>query len=122
MPGTKKRVPLFGEEGRRIRGKENKEATELAPAKEKLSWEKEATGTPFGNGEWLVCWPSDSLQPFRVESAEANRAFGSTWTWPTTPGKRICPSLSIAKEITVASSLFAPRTKRLVRGANHDSY
>ena len=29
-PGTKKRVPLFGEDGQRIRGEENKEAAELA--------------------------------------------------------------------------------------------
>ena len=42
VPGTKKRVPLFDEDGRRIRGKANKEAAELALAKEKLSW-----GEPF---------------------------------------------------------------------------
>ena len=42
MPGTKKWGPLFGKDGQRIRGEENKEAAELALAKEKLSWEKEA--------------------------------------------------------------------------------
>ena len=51
MPGTKKRVPLFDEEGQRIRGESNKEAAELALAKEKLSWEDDAPG---GNGPWLV--------------------------------------------------------------------
>jgi len=35
VPGTKKRVPLFDEDGQRIRGKTNKEAAELALAKEK---------------------------------------------------------------------------------------
>ena len=30
MPGTKKRVALFDEDGQRIRGKENKEAAEMA--------------------------------------------------------------------------------------------
>jgi len=53
QPGTKKRVPLFDEQGQRIRGKESKEAAELALAREKLSWETEATATP-GGGEWLV--------------------------------------------------------------------
>ena len=54
MPGRKKRVPLFDEQGERIRGKENKEAAELALAREKLSWEGEAAGPPGGNGQWLV--------------------------------------------------------------------
>ena len=53
MPGTRKRVPLFGQDGQRIRGEENKEAAELALAKEKLSWEEDAPGTP-GGGQWLV--------------------------------------------------------------------
>jgi len=42
MPGTKKRVPLFHEDGQRIRGIENKEAAELALAREKLSWDEKA--------------------------------------------------------------------------------
>jgi len=54
VPGRKKRVPLFDEQGERIRGQENREAAALALAKEKLSWEEEAAGTPGGNGEWLV--------------------------------------------------------------------
>lgn len=53
LPGTKKRVALFDEEGRRIRGKENKEAAEFALAKEKLAWEGEGDASS-GNGEWLV--------------------------------------------------------------------
>ena len=54
MPGAKKRVPLFDEEGERIRGKENKEAAELALAKEKVSWETEAMDARPANGQWLV--------------------------------------------------------------------
>ena len=49
MPSTRQRVPLFDEHGERIRGKENKEAAELALARERLSW---ATEGPSGNGEW----------------------------------------------------------------------
>ena len=44
LPGTKKRMPLCDEGGRRIRGKEKKEAAELALAREKLSWGKEQRG------------------------------------------------------------------------------
>lgn len=54
QPGTKKRMPLFDEEGQRIRGKANKEAAELALAREKLSWEGEGTDLASGGGEWLV--------------------------------------------------------------------
>jgi integrase len=61
-PGTKKRLPLFDERGQRIRGRDKKEAAELALAKEKLSREGEAAGTP-GGGEWLVARVcSDYLQ------------------------------------------------------------
>jgi len=54
MPGTKKRVPLFDEDGQRIRGESNKEAAELALAKEKLTWEDDASGAPGVGGPWLV--------------------------------------------------------------------
>ena len=37
MPATKKRVPVFDEEGQRIRGKENKEAAEIGLAGERLT-------------------------------------------------------------------------------------
>ncbi|MDB4786350.1 hypothetical protein OAK47_01625 [Planctomycetaceae bacterium] len=36
-PGTKTRVPLFDQDGQRIRGQQNKEAAEVALAREKLS-------------------------------------------------------------------------------------
>ena len=54
QPGTKKRVALFDEDGQRIRGKENKEAADLALAREKLRWETELDGPSAGNGQWLV--------------------------------------------------------------------
>ena len=52
-PGTKKRVALFDENGERIRGKENREAAEVALAREKLTWGEEAGGAN-GGGEWIV--------------------------------------------------------------------
>ena len=54
MPGTRKRLPLFGEDGERIRGVANKEAADLALAKEKLTWAENSTGTPSDNSQWLV--------------------------------------------------------------------
>ncbi len=52
MPGTKKRVALFDEQGERIRGHENKVAAEVALAREKLSWANETGGS--SGGEWIV--------------------------------------------------------------------
>lgn len=54
LPGTKKRVPLFDEDGERIRGKENKEAAELALAREKLTWEDGSQKAAASDGPWLV--------------------------------------------------------------------
>jgi len=54
LPGTKKRVALFDEDGERIRGASNKEAAELALAKEKLTWEEEGDSLGASNGQWLV--------------------------------------------------------------------
>ena len=53
LPGTKKRMPPFDEQGERIRGKQNKEAAEAALAREKVSREIEAPGNS-GGGEWIV--------------------------------------------------------------------
>ncbi|QDU94466.1 tyrosine-type recombinase/integrase [Lignipirellula cremea] len=53
MPGSKKRVALFDEKGERIRGRENKEAAEVALAKERVAWSDDAAPGP-GSGQWLV--------------------------------------------------------------------
>jgi integrase len=52
QPGTKKRVSLVDEKGERIRGKDNKQAAEIALAKEKVTWD--TTNEDLGGGEWLV--------------------------------------------------------------------
>jgi len=63
LSGTRKRVALFDEEGRRIRGKKNKEAAEMALAKVRIAEEGETTNSPGGNGQWLVARVcSDYLQ------------------------------------------------------------
>lgn len=54
LPGTKKRVPLFDEDGSRIRGEANKAAAQLAMARIKLGqgWHPDAPPTP--PEEWIV--------------------------------------------------------------------
>jgi integrase len=54
LPGTKKRVGLFGENGQRIRGPENKEAAELALARLKLSGDQWPAGAVPDQGNWIV--------------------------------------------------------------------
>ena len=54
LPGTKKRVPLFDEQGQRIRGKESKEAAEIALARDRVNWNDAASGVPINGGDWLV--------------------------------------------------------------------
>lgn len=54
LPGTKKRISLFDEEGNRIRGLENKRLAQLALARIKLGrgWQPEAP--PTSPDEWVV--------------------------------------------------------------------
>ena len=56
-------MALFDEQGQRIRGKENKEAAEIALAREKLTWESEADGQP-GGGEWIVARVCSEYQQY----------------------------------------------------------
>lgn len=51
FPGAKKRVPLFDENGERIRGKESKEAAEVALGRLKLSSDGWLSAVP---DEWVV--------------------------------------------------------------------
>jgi integrase len=62
-PGTKKRVPLFDERGQRIRGKDQKQAAELALARLKVKGKWRPTAEPTPSLEWLVARVcSDYLQ------------------------------------------------------------
>ena len=55
LPGTKKRMPLLDEHGQRIRGRQNKEAAEMALARAQLSEDGDASGdSPAGAQRWLV--------------------------------------------------------------------
>jgi integrase len=63
LPGTKKRIALFDDEGRRIRGQENKQAAELALARAKVAESTEPSSPSISSGEWLVAKVcSDYLQ------------------------------------------------------------
>jgi len=52
--GAKRRVPLVDEEGKPIRGKENRQAAELALARVKAAGEWRPTAEPAKEGAWLV--------------------------------------------------------------------
>jgi len=55
LPSSKKRIPLFDEDGIRIRGKDNKDQARLALARVKLAGEWKPAGTlPASAEEWLV--------------------------------------------------------------------
>jgi len=84
LPGTKKRIPLFDEDGQRIRGTENKKAAQLAMARIKIGsgWKPEER--PTNNDDWIVAKVcSEYLQycdrgvASRSISAEHRR--GVTW-------------------------------------------
>jgi integrase len=54
LPGAKKRIPLFDEEGNRIRGQDNKKSAQLALARVQLGsgWKPDAP--PTNGDDWLV--------------------------------------------------------------------
>src|SRR4051794_17614700 len=54
LPGTKKRFPLFDEQGQRIRGQENRQLAEHALARVKLAGEASSNGSVAQDAEWLV--------------------------------------------------------------------
>ena len=53
-PGTKRRVRLFDEDGKGIRGKENRAVADLALARMKASGRWRPTAEPAQEGEWIV--------------------------------------------------------------------
>lgn len=85
LPGTRKRVPLFDEDGNRIRGLENKQAARLALARVKLGqgWRPEAP--PTSPEEWIVARVCSEYLQY-CERGVANGSLskghldGSRWT------------------------------------------
>ena len=53
LPGTKRRVSLFDEQGERIRGKQNRELAEHALARARLSGEMQGSAAP-ADQDWIV--------------------------------------------------------------------
>jgi integrase len=53
-PGTKRRVPLFDEDGKRIRGQGNVKAADLALARMKAAGKWRPPAEPAREGEWTV--------------------------------------------------------------------
>ena len=72
-PGTTSRVPLVDEDGRRVRGPENRKAAELALARVKVAGQWRPTAKPAGEGEWLVAQVCSEY----VQSCERRLARGA---------------------------------------------
>jgi integrase len=72
LPGTKRRVPLLDESGKRIRGKQNKQAADLALARIKLSGDWQPTIEPAADGNWLVARVCSEYIQHCQRRAEAN--------------------------------------------------
>lgn len=53
-PDTKKRVPLEDDVGKPIRGKDNRQAAELALARAKVAGQWRPTAEPATEDDWLV--------------------------------------------------------------------
>ena len=78
LPGTKRRMPLLDENGKRIRGKENKQAAELALARVKLSGDWQPATAVVRDGDWLVARVcSEFIQHCqrRTEAGSLNRDY-----------------------------------------------
>jgi len=54
LPGTKKRMALFDENGQRIRGRENQEAAELALARVTVADSSASADGPGSREPWVV--------------------------------------------------------------------
>ena len=53
-PGTKRRVPLLDENGKRIQGKENRQAADLALARVRVAGDWRPEAEPVEADEWIV--------------------------------------------------------------------
>jgi len=70
LPGTKKRVALFDENGGRIRGRANQDAAGYALARAKLSGEMQGT-TPVADQAWIVARVCSEYLQYCERSAAA---------------------------------------------------
>lgn len=97
-PGTRQRIPLLDEQGERIRGKANREAADLALAREKLTWDAGEDGS--SGGEWLVARVcSDYVQYCERGVADGSISLGhvrNTTAW-LNDLCTYCGALSVAK-------------------------
>ncbi|MHC4400603.1 MAG: tyrosine-type recombinase/integrase [Planctomycetota bacterium] len=71
-PGTKRRVPLVDEDGKRIRGNDNRQAAELALARVKVAGQWRPTAEPATESEWLVAKVCSRYIEYCQRSLEAD--------------------------------------------------
>jgi hypothetical protein len=70
-PGTRKRVPLFDENGERIRGENNKEAARVALARIRVADELRSPGPPVSD-EWIVAKVCDVVRWLRRQPIDTD--------------------------------------------------
>jgi len=73
LPGTKRRVGLFDDDGQRIKGVSNKKSAELALARLKLNGDWEHEPAPSGSEEWLVARVCSDYLQYCQRGAEGGR-------------------------------------------------
>lgn len=100
LPGCKKRVPLFDEDGHRIRGSDNKKAAQLALARVKLGrgWEPDAP--PTSPDEWIVAKVcSEYLQYCErgVANGTVSKGHRDGTDWMLNDLCRFCGALPVAQ-------------------------
>jgi integrase len=101
LPGTKKRIPLFNEEGERIRGKENKESARLAMARVNLAASDSSSPTPTEPpATWLVAQVcSEYLQYCErgLASGAVSRSHQGSASWFLNDFCRYCGAIAVTQ-------------------------
>jgi integrase len=102
LPGTRRRVALFDEDGNRIRGKENKEKARLALARVRLAAEDQAESpvSAAATGPWLVAKVcSEYLQYCQrgVASGTVSKGHTDGATWVLNDLCKFCGALPVAQ-------------------------
>ncbi len=100
LPGTKRRVALFDDDGQRIKGIESKKTAELALARLKLSGDWEQEPAPSANEEWLVARVCSDYLQYCQRGAESGRLSRGHWEsskWILNDLCRYCGALPVGQ-------------------------
>lgn len=101
LPGTKKRVPLFDDDGQPIRGLNNKKAAQLAFARLQLAGTWQPTSEhPVAGGEWLVAKVCSEYLQFcerGAASGSGSKGHHENASWILNDLCKYCGALPVAE-------------------------